>query len=62
MGYDKELLDATIEDLSCKLADGSTKSDNHYATLLLWLNWQKNNSKGNAKPRGEYKPFKPFED
>ena len=39
--FGQEAVDATIEDLSCKLADGTTDSTNHYATLLYWLNYQR---------------------
>lgn len=39
--YGQEATDATIDDLSCKLADGSVDSSNHYATLLSWLRYQR---------------------
>lgn len=29
-----------IDSLSCKLEDGSTKSSNHYATLVRWANYR----------------------
>ena len=39
--YGQEATEATIDDLSCKLADGSVDSSNHYATLLSWLRYQR---------------------
>lgn len=39
--YGKEATDTTIDDLSCKLEDGSVNSSNHYATLLSWLRYQR---------------------
>ena len=36
--YGEELVNSTIDDLSCKLADGRSDSLNHYATLYQWLN------------------------
>lgn len=41
--YGKETTDDTIDDLSCKLADGTVDSSNHYATLLSWLRYQRRN-------------------
>ena len=41
--YGQEATDATIDDLSCKLADGTVDSSNHYATLLSWLRYQRRN-------------------
>ena len=41
--YGQEATDATIDDLSCKLADGPVDSSNHYATLLSWLRYQRRN-------------------
>lgn len=40
MTYGQDATDATIEDLSCKLADGTKQSANHYATLDQWLRYQ----------------------
>lgn len=37
MNHSKDALEEVIESLSCKLADGSVQSINHYATLTLWL-------------------------
>ena len=37
MNFTKADLEEVIENLSCKLADGSVQSINHYATLTLWL-------------------------
>lgn len=39
--YGQQATDETIDDLSCKLADGSVDSSNHYATLLSWLRYQR---------------------
>ena len=36
--YGEEIVNSTIDDLSCKLADGRSDSLNHYATLYQWLN------------------------
>ena len=41
--YGQEATDETIDDLSCKLADGTADSSNHYATLLSWLRYQRRN-------------------
>ena len=35
--FDPSSVDEVIESLSCKLADGSTQSNYHYATLRHWL-------------------------
>ena len=32
-----------IDSLSCKLADGTKTSNNHFATLISWADWQKKN-------------------
>lgn len=32
-----------IDSLSCKLADGTKTSNNHFATLVSWADWQKKN-------------------
>lgn len=64
--FGKEKAELAIEELSCKIAEGSNQdivnSTNHFATLRYWLLYQQNNPKGNTRPRGEYRPFKPFED
>lgn len=39
--YGQQATDETIDDLSCKLADGTADSSNHYATLLSWLRYQR---------------------
>ena len=39
--YGQQATDDTIDDLSCKLADGTADSSNHYATLLSWLRYQR---------------------
>ena len=36
-----------IDELSCKLADGTFDSRNHYATLHYWLSYSRNNGKIN---------------
>lgn len=60
--YGQEATDATIDDLSCKLADGSVDSSNHYATLLSWLRYQRRNGgtatmiSVQAQPEPEPKP------
>jgi len=47
MDYGAERADKAIEDLSCKLADGTQQSTNHYATLTYWLSFrQKGDQKG----------------
>ena len=40
-----------IDSLSCKLADGTKTSNNHYATLVSWADWQKKNDA--EKERGK---------
>lgn len=41
MDFGEERTAKAIEDLSCKLADGSAEqSKNHYATLRYWLNYR----------------------
>lgn len=39
MNYSKAALDEAIENLSCKLADGTAQSTNNYATLTRWLSY-----------------------
>ena len=39
--YGEDITKETVDDLSCKLADGSIDSSNHYATLLSWLRYQR---------------------
>jgi hypothetical protein len=41
MNYSKAALDEAIENLSCKLADGTAQSNNNYATLTRWLSYAK---------------------
>lgn len=41
--YGQQVTDDTIDDLSCKLADGSVDSSNHHATVLGWLRYQRRN-------------------
>lgn len=40
-----------IDSLSCKLADGTKTSNNHFATLVSWADWQKKNDA--EKERGK---------
>ena len=44
--YGTEIADETIDDLSCKLADGSVNSADHYATLLTWLRYRRRTDTG----------------
>ena len=44
--YGTEVADETIDDLSCKLADGSVNSHDHYATLLTWLRYRRRTDTG----------------
>ena len=46
--YGVEIADETIDDLSCKLADGSVNSADHYATLLSWLRWRRRTDTGSV--------------
>lgn len=34
------LINDMIEDLSCKLADGTIESGNHYSTLVYWCRYR----------------------
>ena len=43
--YGTENAEEAIEDLSCKLADGTTESANHYATLRYWLAYQRDHGR-----------------
>lgn len=59
--YGVEIADETIDDLSCKLADGSVNSADHYATLLTWLRWRRRTDAGtvpmsSAQAQPESKP------
>lgn len=40
-----------IDSLSCKLADGTKTSNNHFATLISWADWQK--KKDSEKEKGK---------
>ena len=42
MDFTEERTAKAIEDLSCKLADGTQQSENHYATLTYWLSYRQN--------------------
>ena len=46
--YGTEIAEETIDDLSCKLADGSVNSADHYATLLTWLRWRRRTDTGSV--------------
>lgn len=48
MNYGKEQAADAIEDLSCKLADGTSESVYHYATLNQWLSYRRKN--GHSMP------------
>ena len=52
--FGEDAVKTTIDELSCKLADGSTDSGNHYATLTYWLNYRKHVDP--AKTSGYQKP------
>lgn len=52
--FGEDAVKTTIDELSCKLADGSTDSGNHYATLTYWLNYRKHVAP--AKTSGYQKP------
>lgn len=43
MNFGAVAVSESIEDLSCKLADGNIESINHYATLTHWLSFRKKN-------------------
>lgn len=47
--FGEDAVNAAIADLSLKLADGSTQSINHFATLLYWLSCRKSNIGGAAR-------------
>lgn len=46
--YGEDLTKDTVDDLSCKLADGNAESQNHYATILSWLRYQRRNDTGSV--------------
>ena len=50
MDYTPEAVSKAIEDLSCKLADGSQQSDNHCATLRYWLSFRRT---ADTSPKGK---------
>lgn len=58
--FGQEAVDATIEDLSCKLADGTTDSSNHYATLRYWLNYQRDHGRKPVKDDDRTPQFVPI--
>lgn len=43
-----------IDSLSCKLADGTKTSNNHYATLVSWADWQKKNDAEKEREKETY--------
>lgn len=55
--YGQQATDDTIDDLSCKLADGSVDSSNHHATVLGWLRYQRRN--GGPVPLSSSKAVSP---
>ena len=46
--YGEDITKDTVDDLSCKLADGNAESQNHYATILSWLRYQRRNDTGSV--------------
>ena len=49
--YGEQAVKDTIDDLSCKLGDGSTQSDRHYYTLTHWLRFRKADTTPKEKTR-----------
>ena len=49
MDFTPEAVTQAIEDLSCKLADGTQQSDNHCATLRYWLSFRRPDSTRKGK-------------
>lgn len=43
-----------IDSLSCKLADGTKTSNNHFATLVSWADWQKKKDSEKEQGRETY--------
>ena len=43
-----------IDSLSCKIADGTKTSINHYATLISWADWQKKKDSEKEQGRETY--------
>ena len=39
--YGKDQAQAAIDELSCKIAEGSYETNDHYATLLYWLKYRR---------------------
>ena len=64
--FGEEKVRAAIEDLNDKLAAGGddnlNNAQSHYHVLRYWLRYRKDSSSAKPQPRGEYRPFKPFED
>ena len=53
MDFGEEETQSAIDDLSCKLMDGTQQSNAHYATLVYWLsNRRKKKSRVDAEPKG----------
>ena len=50
MNFGEDNTAEAIDDLSCKLADGSWVSDYHYATLTQWLSYRKRTGKKPQQP------------
>ena len=54
MDFGESETQSAIDDLSCKLMDGTTQSQAHYATLTYWLSSRrKMNRQGQQKTKGE---------
>ena len=46
--YGEETAKEVIDDFSCKLADGSTNSANHFATIVSWLGYRRRMGSGSV--------------
>ena len=46
--YGEETAKEVIDDFSCKLADGSTDSANHFATIVSWLGYRRRMGAGSV--------------
>ena len=46
--YGEETAKDVIDDFSCKLADGSTDSANHFATIVSWLGYRRRMGSGSV--------------
>ena len=59
--YSEDMLNTAIEDLSCKLADCSIESGNHYATLTYWLSFR-NRRDLNTNPNNTKSKYQQIDD